>query len=111
MSYGRLKEQEQELCEEIEALTAQAERCDEEEDQASRSGPGMMPDLRDKKKRLKKVREMKQTLEAREEELRPGQEIEDKKQISFADPEARIMEKRRLRARTTRRSAWTGSLR
>ena len=30
-------------------------------------------------------------LEAREAELRPGQEIEDKKQISFADPEARIM--------------------
>ena len=36
----------------------------------------------------------KQTLEAREEELRPGQEIEDKKQISFADPEARIMKKK-----------------
>ena len=32
MSYGRLKEKEQELCEEIEALTRQADRCDEEED-------------------------------------------------------------------------------
>ncbi|MCY3777226.1 MAG: IS1182 family transposase [Candidatus Aminicenantes bacterium] len=93
MSYGRLKEKEQELCEEIEALTAQAERCDEEEDQAyqERTGYELPEDLRDKKRRLKKVREMKQALEAREEELRPGQEIEDKKQISFADPEARIM--------------------
>ena len=27
---------------------------------------------------------MKQTLEAREAELRPGQQIEDKKQISFS---------------------------
>ena len=96
MSYGRLKEQEQELCEEIEALTAQADRCDEEEDQAyqERTGYELPEDLRDKKKRLKKVREMKRTLEAREEELRPGQEIEDKKQISFADPEARIMKKK-----------------
>ena len=96
MSYGRLKEKEQELCEEIEALTAQAERCDEEEDQAyqERTGYELPEDLRDKKKRLKKVREMKQTLEAREEELRPGQEIEDKKQISFADPEARIMKQK-----------------
>jgi hypothetical protein len=93
MSYGRLKEKEQELCEEIEALTAQAERCDEEEDRAyqERTGYELPEDLRDKKKRLKKVRETKQLLEARESELRPGQEIEDKKQISFADPEARIM--------------------
>ena len=46
---------------------------------------------------------MKQTLEAREEELRPGQKIEDKKQISFADPEARIMkQKRGLRVRVQR---------
>ena len=48
-------------------------------------------DLRDKKQRLKKIRKLKQALETREEELRPGQEIEDRKQISFADPEARTM--------------------
>ena len=93
MSYGRLKEKEQELCEEIEALTRQADRCDEEEDRVyqERTGYELPDDLRDKKQRLKKVREMKQLLEAREQELRPGQAIEDKKQISFADPEARIM--------------------
>ena len=86
MSYGRLKEKEQESCEEIEALTRQADRCDEEEDRVyqERTGYELPEDLRDKKQRLKKVREMKQALEAREEELRPGQEIEDKKQISVA---------------------------
>ena len=96
MSYGRLKEKEQELCEEIEALTRQADRCDEEEDRVyqERTGYELPDDLRDKKKRLKKVREMKQLLEAREQELRPGQAIEDKKQISFADPEARIMKQK-----------------
>jgi len=93
-SYGRLKEKE--LCEEIEALTAQAERCDKEEDQAypERTGYESPEDLRDTKKRLKKVRETKQLLEARESESRPGQEIEDQKQISFADPEARIMKRK-----------------
>lgn len=93
MSYGRLKEREQELCEEIEALTRQADRCDEEEDEAyqERTGDELPEDLQDKKKRLEKVREAKQALEAREAELRPGQEIEDKKQISFADHDARIM--------------------
>ncbi len=96
MSYGRLKQKEQELCEEIEALTRQADRCDEEEDRVyqERTGYELPDDLRDKKQRLKKVREMKQTLEAREQELRPGQKIEDKKQISIADPEARIMKQK-----------------
>ena len=81
MSYGRLKEKEQELCEEIEALTRQSDRYDEEEDRVyqERTGYELPDDLRDKKQRLKKVREMKQVLEAREAELRPGQKIEDKK--------------------------------
>ena len=43
----------------------------------------------------------KQALEEREGELHPGQAIEDKKQISFADKDARIMRP------TTRRSVWT----
>ena len=75
MSYGRLKQKEQGLCEEIEALTRQADRCDEEEDRVyqERTGYELPDDLRDKKQRLKKVREMKQALEAREAELRPGQ--------------------------------------
>ncbi len=95
MSYGRLKQREQELCEEIEALTRQADRCDEEEDQAYQEETGyeLPEELQDKKKRLEKVRAAKQALEEREAELHPGQEIEDKKQISFADHDARIMKK------------------
>ena len=53
-----------------------------------------LPDDLATRSSLKKVREMKQALEAREQELRPGREIEDKKQISFADPEARIMKQK-----------------
>ena len=93
MSYGRLKQREQELCEEIEALTRQADAQDEEEDRAyqERTGYELPEDLRDKQQRLQRIRETKQALEAREAELRPGQEIEDQKQISFADHDARIM--------------------
>ena len=54
MSYGRMKEREHRLCEEIEALAERARRCDEEE-------------------------------------LRPGRAIGDKKQIGFADKDARII--------------------
>ena len=52
-------------------------------------------DLRDQEAAVEEgPGEMKQLLEAREQELRPGQEIEDKKQISFADPVARIMKQK-----------------
>ena len=110
MSYGRLKQREQELCEEIEALTAQAERCDEEEDRAyqERTGYELPEDLQDKKQRLQKIRAAKRALERREAELRPGQAIGDKKQISFADTDARIMKgKGGFEYGTTPRSAWT----
>ena len=51
----------------------------------------MPEELRDQKQRLKKIRATKRALERREEQLRPGQAIADKKQISFADTDARIM--------------------
>ncbi len=96
MSYGRMRERERALCEEIEALSEQARRCDEEEDRAYRDATGyeLREDLRDKEQRLERIREAKRALEAREAELRPGREIEDKKQISFADKDARIMGKK-----------------
>lgn len=96
MSYGRLKQREQELCEEIEALTAQADRCDEEEDRAyqERTGYELPEDLRDQKTRLKKIRAAKRALEKREAELRPGQAIAETKQISFADTDARMMKRK-----------------
>lgn len=95
MSYQRLKEKEQQLTEEIEALIAQAARCDQEEDQNYRDKTGyeLPADLQFKKGRLSKIQVAKQALEAREAKLHPGQSIDGKKQISFADTDARIMGK------------------
>jgi len=49
--------------------------------------------LQHKEKRLAQIKEAKEAIEAREEILHPGKPIEDKKQISFADKDARIMGK------------------
>ena len=96
MSYGRLKAKEKELTEEIEALIAKASKCDEEEDEEHKDKTGyeIPEELKIKEKRLTKIKEAKEALEKREQELNPGKEIEDKKQISFADKEARIMGKK-----------------
>jgi transposase len=96
MSYGHLKEKEQALCTEIDALIEQAQRCDSEEDQAykEKTGYELPEDLRFKQDRLAKIKAAKQSLEQREEQINPGKVIEDKKQISFADTEARIMGKK-----------------
>lgn len=96
MSYERLKVKEQALCEEIEALIEQANRCDQEEDQAYREKTGyeLPEDLQFKQSRLAKIKAAKQALEAREAQLNPDQAIDGSKQISFADTEARIMGKK-----------------
>ncbi len=46
------------------------------------------------KKRLSQIKGAKAALETREEDLYPGKAIDDKKQISFADKDARIMGKK-----------------
>ncbi len=76
-------------------LIEQATRCDADEDRAyqERTGYVLPEDLAFKKKRLVKIKDAKAALEAREDALKPGQPIEDKKQISFADTDARIMGK------------------
>lgn len=95
MSYKRLKEKEHELLAEIESLIAKAKNCDEEEDREYKesTGYGIPEDLQFKEKRLAKIQAAKKALEQREQELHPGKTIEDKKQISFADTDARIMGK------------------
>ena len=95
MSYKHLKEKEQALTDEIEDLIEQAARCDAEEDQAyqERTGYELPDDLEFKEQRLAKIKAAKAALEAREDRLNPGKPIEDKKQISFADTDARIMGK------------------
>jgi len=95
MSYGRLKKKEQELTEEIEDLLKKATQCDTEEDAEYRDETGyeIPEELKIKETRLAKIKDAKEALEKREHELNPGAAIEDKKQISFADKEARIMGK------------------
>ena len=96
MSYKRLKEKEQQLTAEIDALIEQASRCDQEEDRAyqEQTGYELPEDLKHKQARLAQIKTAKEALEQREETLNPGKEIEDKKQISFADTDARIMGKK-----------------
>jgi len=96
MSYGRLKAKEKELTEEIEDLIGKAAKCDEEEDEEykDKTGYEIPEELKVKEKRLAKIKEAREALEKREQELNPGKEIDDKKQISFADKEARIMGKK-----------------
>jgi len=96
MSYGRLKEHEAALSAEIDALIEQAARCDQEEDKAyqERTGYELPEDLKHKQGRLAKIKAAKKALEQREEQINPGQAIEESKQISFADTESRIMGKK-----------------
>jgi transposase len=95
MSYKRLKEKEAELAKVIEELTQKAGICDDQEDEELKDQTGyeIAEELKDQEKRLEKVRKAKKALEEREEKLNPGKPIEDRKQISFADEDARIMGK------------------
>jgi len=96
MSYGHLKAQESQLNEEINALIKQATECDKEEDQQykEKTGYEIPEDLAFKQQRLAKIKAAKEALEAREKALYPDQDIDDKKQISFADHDARMMGKK-----------------
>jgi transposase len=96
MSYKRLKEKEKALTAEIDALIKKANRCDDEEDQAyqNETGYGIPEDLKHKETRRSEIKKAREALEAREEALHPGKAIEDHKQISFADEDARIMGKK-----------------
>ena len=95
MSYKRLQEKEQELTAEIDMLIEKASRCDEEEERfyKEKTGYEIPEDLQHKEQRLAKIKEAKAAIEVREEALHPGKPVEDKKQISFADKDARIMGK------------------
>jgi transposase len=96
MSYKHLKEQEAELTAQIADLIGKAERCDAAENQVyqQQTGYEIPDDLKHKQQRQQKIRAAKKALEEREETLYPGQPIDDKKQISFADTDARIMGKK-----------------
>jgi hypothetical protein len=108
MSYGRMKKAEEELQTEIEDWFAQAEAVDREEDEmyGSDQRGDELPDwVKDKQKRLEKIRQAKAELEAEAKaEAEAGSDPkktghkgkptgipEDKTQRNFTDSESRIM--------------------
>ena len=101
MSYGRMREKQQQLREEVQQLLAQAEAADAAEDAeygADRRGDELPAELQRRESRLKRIREAKRVLEARakDEAAAAGQPAESAKpdaktQYNFTDPESRIM--------------------
>jgi transposase len=98
MSYGRMKEKERALREEVRRLLCEADRQDEAEDRRygkGRSGEELPEELR-RESRLARIRQAKRALEeeARQEAPEAGKEQakpEDKKQYNFTDPQSRIL--------------------
>jgi transposase len=103
MSYGRMKEKQQQLQEEVKQLLAAAEAADEEEDRqyGSQRGDELPEELQRRETRLAKIKEAKKVLEqrARDKAAAEGKSAEeaqrakpeDKDQYNFTDPESRIM--------------------
>ncbi len=101
MSYGRMREKQRQLREEVTELLAQAEAADAAEDAeygSDRRGDELPADLQRRESRLKRIREAKRALEARakDEAAAAGKPAESAKpdstaQYNFTDPESRIM--------------------
>ena len=101
MSYGRMREKQRQLREEVKDLLAQAEAADAAEDAEygpDRRGDELPAELQRRESRLKRIREAKRALDARakDEVAAKGQPTESAKpdpkaQYNFTDPESRIM--------------------
>ena len=103
MSYGRMKEEEAKLEEEVRGLLRNAEEVDEEEDRRygkDKRGDELPKELAFRESRLKKIRGAKAALEERAREEAEGARAkgkehpgvpEDREQFNFTDPESRIM--------------------
>jgi transposase len=117
MSYGRIKEQEQRLKQEIEALLERARTIDAQEDArygAEQTDQDLPAELQRREERLAKIEAAKQRLEARQAEAdrergrhpddqqrpssgvgrsfkRPFGETKEQAQDNFTDPQSRIM--------------------
>jgi transposase len=101
MSYGRMREKQHQLREEVKQLLAQAEAADAAEDAAygaDRRGDELPAELQRRESRLTRIREAKRVLEARAKEEaaaagRPAESAkpDSKAQYNFTDPESRIM--------------------
>ena len=101
MSYGRMREKQRQLRDEVKDLLAQAEAADATEDAEygpDRRGDELPAELQRRESRLKRIREAKRALEARaKDEATAAGEPDDsatpdpKAQYNFTDPESRIM--------------------
>jgi transposase len=101
MSYGRMREKQRQLRDEVKELLAQAEAADAAEDAEygpDRRGDELPAELQRRESRLKRIREAKRALEARakDEAAATGKPVESPKpdpkaQYNFTDPESRIM--------------------
>jgi transposase len=99
MSYGRMRQREARLKEEIARLVEQAEAqdaCEDQEYGADSDGYSVEAELAFRAARLAKIRALRERLEAEQraeqglpEDADPA--IEDREQRSFADPDARLM--------------------
>ena len=101
MSYGRMRDKQQQLREEVKHLLDQAEAADAAEDAEygpDRRGDELPAELQRRESRLKRIREAKRALEARAKDAAAaaGKSAESvkpdpKAQYNFTDPESRIM--------------------
>jgi transposase len=103
MSYGRMKEKQQQLKEEVRQLLEQAEAADREEDgqYGNKRGDELPEELQRRETRLAKIKEAKKVVEqrARDKAAAEGKNAEeaqrakpdDKDQYNFTDPESRMM--------------------
>src|ERR1700674_3079374 len=103
MSYGRMKEKQQQLKEEVKQLLEQAEAADQNEDRqyGGKRGDELPEELQRRETRLAKIKEAKKVIEqrARDKAAEEGKgtaeakraKPEDKDQYNFTDPESRIM--------------------
>ncbi len=103
MSYGKAKEKQRQLREEVKELLAQAAAADEEEDRrhGNRRGDELPEELRRRETRLAKIKQAKKVIEQRawEKAAAEGKSAEEAKQAkpgekdqyNFTDPESRIM--------------------
>ena len=103
MSYGRMKEKQRQLKEEVKQLLKQAEAADQDEDRqyGGKRGDELPEELQRRETRLAKIKEAKKVIEqrARDKAAEEGKgtaeakraKPEDKDQYNFTDPESRIM--------------------
>jgi hypothetical protein len=101
MSYGRMRDKEKQLRDEVKHLLTQAEAADAAEDAAygaDQRGEELPAELQRRESRLKRIREAKRALEQRatEEAAAAGPPADSvkpdpKAQYNFTDPESRIM--------------------